>query len=113
MVTPLEERFQVLTLCRHLNPGCYIELLDPTNPVVCDDGSMPDNCALVQWNRHFLDASIKLGAPTNSANKYKQQLIDAGFINVVQVQYKWPINPWPKDPKYKNLGVLKPGSPRT
>lgn len=36
---------------------------------------------------------------------YKQQMIDAGYQNVTQVEYKWPMNSWPKDKKYKQLGA--------
>jgi hypothetical protein len=39
-----------------------------------------------------------------SPRHYKQQLVDAGFQNVVQVDYKWPTNPWPKDPRYNEIG---------
>jgi hypothetical protein len=72
--------------------------------VACDDDTVPDDSALARWHRYFVDASEKLGASTNSAARYKQQLIDAGFEDVVQVGYKWPINDWPKDPKHKEIG---------
>ena len=32
------------------------------------------------------------------------QLQDAGFVNVVEVRYKWPQNQWLKDPRLKELG---------
>lgn len=86
-----------------MNPGGWLELADAL-PLACDDGSLPENSALAQWYKYFLEAGDKLGASTRSATKYKQQLIDAGFQNVEQVEYKWPINMWPKDPKYKELG---------
>jgi hypothetical protein len=31
-------------------------------------------------------------------------MIDAGFVNVQEKLYKWPINAWPKDMKYKEIG---------
>jgi hypothetical protein len=39
-----------------------------------------------------------------SAASYKQQLLDAGFQDVVQFEYKWPINTWAKDSKHKEIG---------
>lgn len=39
-----------------------------------------------------------------SAASYKQQLLDAGFQDVVQTEYKWPINTWAKDSKHKEIG---------
>jgi hypothetical protein len=52
----------------------------------------------------LVEASEKLGASLNSGRSYKQQLIEAGFEDVTQVEFKWPLNSWPKDAKYKELG---------
>ena len=89
----------------NLNPGGYIELCDPTNPAVSDDGTLAEDSDLAKWGNYMLEASEKMGAPLDSANRYKQQLIDAGFTNVVQEDYKWPINAWPKDRKWKTVGA--------
>jgi hypothetical protein len=88
---------------RHLAPGGYIEVGDPLSPLVSDDGTV-DNTAVLEWNTLLLEASVKLGAPMDTAKDAKQRLIEAGFQNVVQVEYKWPTNPWPKDAKHKELG---------
>ncbi|KAK4208054.1 S-adenosyl-L-methionine-dependent methyltransferase [Rhypophila decipiens] len=90
---------------RHLNPGGYIELHDPSNPLRSDDNTLPKDCALNRWNDFFLEASLKLGAPMNSSDHYEQQLKDAGFVNVTVVEEKWPINTWPRDKKYKEVGA--------
>ena len=89
---------------RHLAPGGWIEILDPSNPAQSDDGTLAEDSNLAKWNRLWLEASLKAGAPVNSAERYKQQLIDAGFVNVVQVEYKWPIGSWPKEKNAKLLG---------
>lgn len=88
---------------QHLAPGGYLELADP-RLLTCDDETFPDDCPLSQWNRYFAEAGQKLGAEFDTAKGYKQQLIDAGFQNVVQVEYKWPINPWPMDHRHKEIG---------
>lgn len=31
---------------------------------------------------------------------------DAGFVDVVESRYKWPIGDWPADPRLKEMGVL-------
>jgi hypothetical protein len=41
-----------------------------------------------------------------SAKYYRQQMIDAGFVNVQERLYKWPINAWPKDVRYKEIGAF-------
>lgn len=89
----------------NLNPGGFVELCDPINPIVCDDGSVPADSALLQWNNLLLEASEKLGAPMNCALHYKRQLEEAGFTNVVQHEFKWPINTWPRAQHYKTLGA--------
>ena len=38
------------------------------------------------------------------AERYKEWAVAAGFENVVELRYKWPQNPWPKDPALKELG---------
>lgn len=32
-------------------------------------------------------------------------MVEVGFEDVECRRYKWPTNPWPKDPKYKELGA--------
>ncbi|KAJ4290085.1 hypothetical protein N0V88_006591 [Collariella sp. IMI 366227] len=87
-----------------LNPGGRVEACDIVCPLLCDDGTLPENCPLKEWDRLCLEATIKLGAPFDSARHYEQQMKDAGFQNVTVVKHKWPINTWPKDPKHKELG---------
>ncbi|KAK0725572.1 S-adenosyl-L-methionine-dependent methyltransferase [Lasiosphaeris hirsuta] len=88
----------------HLRPGGYVEILDPVLPLLCDDGTLKEDSALLRWNNLMLEASNIFGATLGSAAHYKQQLADAGFVNVVEVTHKWPTNGWPKDPLYKTLG---------
>jgi hypothetical protein len=52
----------------------------------------------------MLEAADKFGAYLDSGTRYKQQLLDAGFVDVVETIYKWPTNPWPRDPKFKEMG---------
>jgi hypothetical protein len=35
---------------------------------------------------------------------FKSMLADAGFVNIVEIRKKIPINGWPKDSRYKELG---------
>lgn len=79
--------------------------------MVCDDDTFPKDCALSKWSGYLLEASVKLGAGFNTGSQYKQQLIDAGFQDVVEVTYKWPINTWPMDRRHKEIGkALNPDS---
>ena len=66
---------------------------------------MAKDSKLLEWNRLLVEASKKLGSPLNSALNYKQQLKDAGFVNIVQHEFKWPSNDWPRDKDAKQLGA--------
>jgi hypothetical protein len=87
-----------------LNPGGYIEVADMCFPVRTDDDSIPTDSDLRKWSDFLLDATTKASRPINSAELYKSQLQEAGFTNVVEVTYKWPVNTWPKNRKFKELG---------
>ncbi|KAH8692097.1 S-adenosyl-L-methionine-dependent methyltransferase [Talaromyces proteolyticus] len=88
----------------NLNPGGYMELADISFPARVDDDSYPENSALRRWSDLMLESAKKLGRYANSAALYKRQMIDAGFVDVVETIYPWPTNHWPKDPKLKELG---------
>ncbi|RDW57667.1 hypothetical protein BP5796_12468 [Coleophoma crateriformis] len=89
----------------NLNPGGRIELFDIVHPIITDDNSWPENSALLKWTTLATEAMIKFGRPINSTLKYKEMLLEAGFEDVKQTEYKWPINRWPKDMKAKELGM--------
>ncbi len=89
----------------NLTPGGYMELADICFPIRVDDDSFPENSALQKWSRIILDGTVKAGRPINSCLNYRAQMEEAGFVNVVQVEYRWPQNPWPKDSKFKRLGM--------
>lgn len=31
---------------------------------------------------------------------------EAGFVDIQEKSYKWPIGPWPRDQKYKEAGTV-------
>jgi hypothetical protein len=72
--------------------------------VYCDDGTMKDDWPFAEWTRYGDDAAMVLGKPLRIANKLKKWYKEAGFVDVHEEVFKVPLNPWPKDPHYKNLG---------
>ncbi|EGU76899.1 hypothetical protein FOXB_12587 [Fusarium oxysporum f. sp. conglutinans Fo5176] len=87
-----------------LSPGGWVECQDITFPAQCDDGTLKKDSYIDQWSSLMIEATNKFGRTAESAKFYKQQMIDAGFVNVTEVVYKWPTNRWPADPYYKELG---------
>jgi len=86
-----------------LAPGGWIEIADPYL-ITSDDNTLPEDSPFGKWNRILIEASERNGTSMMAAANYKNWLIEQGFVDVVQVEYKWPINHWPKDPKYKSIG---------
>ena len=74
-------------------------------PIACDDGTLPEDSALHRWGSLIHEGFRKSGRPIDSVLGYGQQLADAGFVDIVIVKDKWPMNHWPKETKYKNLGT--------
>lgn len=53
----------------------------------------------------FTEALEKVGRKADCATYYKQQMIDAGFVDVIEKKYIWPSNQWPKDKHLKEIGM--------
>ena len=68
--------------------------------------SWADTCELSRSDL-IMQSGETIGRFTNSATKYKEQLAAVGFTNIHETIYRWPQNRWPKDPKYKELGMLR------
>ncbi|KAL2109245.1 hypothetical protein VUR80DRAFT_2799 [Thermomyces stellatus] len=70
-----------------------------------DDGTLAPDSILSRVTGLFKEASEKSGRPAYLAHNYKEYFESAGFVDVVEQRLKWPINEWPKDPHYKELGA--------
>ena len=74
-------------------------------PVRSDDGTLPPDCALSRWCSLMLQAGQLCGRPDSVAPRCKSLMLEAGFVDVVELQFKWPTNPWPADKRMKELGM--------
>ena len=88
-----------------IKPGGYLEMQDIDFTFKSDDGTAPPESALVRWSDLLIEAFGKFGRPCNLAPKYKELMEEAGFVDVKEVVYKWPINDWAKDPMFKEIGA--------
>ncbi|KAF2454650.1 putative methyltransferase [Lineolata rhizophorae] len=86
----------------NMTPGGWLEMQDTDFPVHCDDHTL-EGTALQKWGELLASAlnSIGLDLPTS---KYKQIMLDAGFVDVTEVKLVWPQNTWPADSRLKELG---------
>ncbi|KAK3326090.1 S-adenosyl-L-methionine-dependent methyltransferase [Apodospora peruviana] len=82
----------------------YLEVHDIDFVIKCDDGTLPDDSALVKWHDHMHEAAKTAGFPLDAIGHVPEMMREAGFVDIVATPVKWPINPWPKTAKYKELG---------
>lgn len=75
------------------------------HPLRCDDGTLSEDCALSQWSRLLLDATVRVGQAANKPAQYEEWMRQVGFVNTKTTVYKWPTNTWPTDGKLKTMGL--------
>ena len=62
-----------------LKPGGYIEVVERGIRSMTDDGSMPDDCPLRQFQESSIEATEKIGKPLHVGPRLDGWLKDAGF----------------------------------
>ena len=68
-------------------------------------GSSRENTQLFRWRNLLLEAVGKLGKDLRKAKRYKRWMEAAGFVDVTEMRFAWPINSWPRAKYHKILGV--------
>ncbi|KAI5811884.1 S-adenosyl-L-methionine-dependent methyltransferase [Pyronema omphalodes] len=87
-------------------PGGYVELGEYALTVNCDDGTMKaDNEAKVHL-QYLRESMLKMGRPAPTLESMKMLLENAGFEDILALEAKEPIGPWPKDPRQKRIGAM-------
>lgn len=79
-------------------------MIDIIYPLTSDDNSLPLGSAAYRWSVLLQEGFAGNERPLNTALKYKDQLADVGFVDIVEVKEKWPISVWPRSKKYQRLG---------
>ncbi|CAI4212744.1 unnamed protein product [Parascedosporium putredinis] len=88
-----------------LEPGGWFEMQDIVIPYRSDDGTLEPDSPLGRLGGLFRDASHALKRPMDVAVQYRGMMGKAGFTNLVEREFKWPLNTWPKDRRYKEIGA--------
>ncbi|KAL3426807.1 methyltransferase domain-containing protein [Phlyctema vagabunda] len=89
----------------HTSQGGFFEVADIAFPIMTDDNSFPPESTLKKWSDLIVEGFAKIGRDLASAINNKGLVEAAGFANVTEVKYKWPLNRWGADPKAKELGM--------
>jgi len=65
------------------------------------------NTALLKWCELTLEGSSKVGRKWADPRHYKDLMKKVGFVDVTEKLFKWPLGPWPKERKLKELGAFE------
>ncbi|KAI8278546.1 hypothetical protein K4K60_006199 [Colletotrichum sp. SAR11_57] len=88
----------------NLYPGGYLELSEIDIVLLSDDGTLKPDHYSWKIGRLLKEATEKAGRRYQEIQKLKPVLMKLGFEDVTMQQFKWPVNSWPKEQKYKDLG---------
>ncbi|KAI8242857.1 Secondary metabolism regulator LAE1 [Colletotrichum sp. SAR 10_99] len=86
--------------------GGWVEFQDYDLSFVSDDGSLTEEHETMKWVQGFIKACETIGRNACPGPHLEGWVKDAGFTDVVHQRFKLPIGPWPKDPHYKELGII-------
>ena len=88
---------------RALKPGGWYEQVEIDPVVLSEDGSIAGT-GFDQVGPLTLKAAEKFGKSFRVLNHMRQDMTEAGFEEIREVRFKWPIGGWPKDKKMKEIG---------
>ncbi|KAF2499279.1 S-adenosyl-L-methionine-dependent methyltransferase [Lophium mytilinum] len=89
----------------HVKPGGWIECVEG-NPITSDDDTISPDSVYHQWNQVTFDGGKAYGKPIiRSSDEVKDALSGAGFVDITERRFKWPIGGWCKDQRLKEIGI--------
>lgn len=88
----------------HTKPGGWIEIVEHSVQPICDDDTMSDDHFYHTWGEVVVEMGEKFGKSFTIWQESAERLRQAGFVDVTEWRYKWPMNGWPTDPQMKNIG---------
>jgi hypothetical protein len=89
---------------RCLIPGGWVEVIEHGVKVKADDDTLPPDHVYHTWSDSCLKLTEKTGKKLQIFEEVKDRLLHAGFVDVVEVPFNWPVNGWSSNPKLKELG---------
>ncbi|KAL5326129.1 hypothetical protein ACEPPN_007267 [Leptodophora sp. 'Broadleaf-Isolate-01'] len=88
----------------YTKPGGYFELQDCIVPFRCIDDSIKGT-ALERWVELIMAGTAKLGKDWTRVKRYREMMVEAGFEDVVERKYEWPVGTWARGERMKMLGL--------
>lgn len=70
---------------------------------VADDDTVNEDSFFTTWGKTVVGLGEKFGKPFTIWEESKDRMEKAGFVDVVETRYKWPMNGWPS-PEHRTHG---------
>jgi len=70
----------------------------------CDDGSIPPGSMWETSAELAIECGELFGKTMLIQTQMKDLIVAAGFVDVVEYKFKWPLGPWSNDPRLKDIG---------
>lgn len=87
----------------HTKPGGYVEVVEHSVWPVSDDDTVNENSFFTLWGKTVIEMGEKFGKSFEIWEQSKERMEKAGFIDVVETRFKWPMNGWPS-PEHRTHG---------
>ncbi|KAF4917434.1 Secondary metabolism regulator LAE1 [Colletotrichum fructicola] len=95
---------ELLKKCfENLKPGGYVELQEAESNIFSADG-ICERGAFYKSLSYVASALEVFGCPFIPLDTLTSLLPEAGFVEVTDRRFIWPLNTWPRDPYLKELG---------
>ncbi|RYP50043.1 hypothetical protein DL768_004329 [Monosporascus sp. mg162] len=95
----------VQSIFENLTPGGWAEFQDFDLQYYSEDGSLTESHDTMKWINTLLGAARKIDRDPCPGVSLEKWVKEAGFKNVTHHRFKFPIGPWPRDPKMKEIGM--------
>jgi hypothetical protein len=86
-------------------PGGWVEIQEHSVAAVSDYGTLGSDAAFTRWGDVTVELAKRNGNSFAIWSESKKYVQKAGFVDVVETRYKWPMNGWSRNKKLKELGM--------
>lgn len=90
----------------NLNPGGWIEQIEPDLEFRSDDNTLPSSSLLAGLHTLFYRLSKRIDRPLNTYYTMADSITKAGFVDLEELIYKLPVGTWPRQSLMREAGKL-------
>jgi len=87
----------------HTKPGGYVEIAEHSVAPISDDDTVNEHSFFTKWGKTVLECGEKFGKSFAIWEESRELMEKAGFVDVTEIRYKWPMNGWPS-PEFRTHG---------